>query len=118
MKDDKIDMDVVCATLEDAVKESLERAALPVPPKVIGIFDKKEVNVDAPMSPEMQSVLDQINEIAQSSGLNKVVALGTFLLHEDGTMTRAYHVSTGYWCAALGALEHLKHSMHVKYDNN
>lgn len=124
MSDDKIDMDAVCATLDEAVREANERKALqmlvpPTPPpvpKVVGIFNKQAVDVDAPMDPGVQSVLDQVMEIAKSSGPNKVIGVGAFLLHQDGTMTRAFHVSTGNWCACLGAVEHLKWSMHAKYN--
>jgi len=125
MSNDKVDMDAVCATLDAAVKEANERKAAeviaPVPhvpriPKVVGIFDKQAVDVDAPMDPEVQGVLDQVMEIAKSSGPNKVIGVGAFLLHQDGTMTRAFYASTGSWCACLGAVEHLKWSMHDKYN--
>ena len=68
------------------------------------------------MDPEVRTTLDQVMEIAKSSGPNKVVGIGAFLLHQDGTMTRAFHVSMGNWCACLGAVEHLKWSMHAKYN--
>ena len=124
MSDDKIDMDAVCATLAEAIEEANTRkvAQMLVPPtpppapKVIGIFNKKAINVDDPMSPDVKSVLDQVMDIAKSSGPNKVVGVGAFLLHQDGSMTRAFHVSTGHWCACLGAMEHLKWSMHAKYN--
>lgn len=112
MKDEIVDMLAVGRAVGEAVAEATST------PKVVGIFDKKEVDVDAPMSTQSQEVLDTIVDIAKSSGPNKVIALGAFLLHADGTMTRSFSVDTGHWCAALGAADHLKWSMHSKYNGN
>lgn len=129
MSDDKIDMDAVCATLDDAVREANIRNAaqmlvspappprpIPIVPKVVGIFDKQAVVIDDPMSPDVKEVLDQVMEIAKETGPNKVISVGAFLMHADGTTTRAFYVESGNWCACLGAVEHLKWSMHAKYN--
>lgn len=87
-----------------------------LPPKVIGIFDKKAVAFEAPMSEEAQARFDEVVAIAKDSGGNKVKAWGVFLLHEDGTLTRSFSVDTGYWCAAIGAAHHLEWALHAKYN--
>lgn len=125
MKDDRIDMDAVCAALDAAVQESLARSAAPPiveepptppSPRVVDMFSKKAVVLDAPMSESAQKSFDQVVNIARDSGANKIKAYGVVLLHEDGTMTRSFHVDTGYWCAALGAVRTLEWAIHEKYN--